>query len=87
MYAFSCHARIFYSFICLSAKTKFYICIWQTCSEAWGVPAMMEADADKKRFKKTKTYKYYENIFSINYGWSDGCNVCLCARRSRLGML
>lgn len=50
MYAFSCHARIFYSFICLLAKTKFYICIWQTCSEAWGVPAMMEADADKKRF-------------------------------------
>lgn len=33
-----------------------------------GVPAMMEAGADKKRFKKTKTYKYYENIFSINYG-------------------
>lgn len=52
-----------------------------------GVPAMMEAGADKKKLKKTKTYKYYENIFSINYGWSDGCNVCLCARSSRLGML
>lgn len=86
MYAFSCHARIFYSFICLSAKTKFYICIWQTCSEAWAC-LLYRKQVLTRRDYKTKTYKYYENIFSINYGWSDGRNVCLCARRRRLGML
>lgn len=41
----------------------------------------------QEEIKKTKTYKYYENIFSINYGMSDGRNVCLCARCSRFGML